>query len=116
LAQNWNVSEGSHYATSDLDASFSPWPLESLAPGKVRQDRANGQRPKAASFLVTAVVEINRLNVMALRLHQEQQSLVLVLLGIGSKPRSPKLQFGYQRQLQQARDLARPIPEVELES
>jgi hypothetical protein len=91
--------------------------LESLAPGKVRQDRANGQRPKAASFLVTAVeVEINRLNVMALRLHQEQQSLVLVLLGIGSKPRSPKLQFGYQRQLQQARDLARPIPEVELES
>ena len=104
----------SHYATSNLGTAFSPWPLVSLAPGKVRQDRANGQRPKAASFLVTAVVEINRFNVMALRLHQERQSLVLVLLGIGSKPRSPKLQFGYQLRPRLSHDQVRPIREVAL--
>jgi hypothetical protein len=54
LAQNWNMRECGHYATSDFVAAFSPWPLESLAPGKVRQDRVNGQRPKAASVVEVA--------------------------------------------------------------
>ena len=75
-----------HYATSDLDAAFSPWPLESLAPGKVRQDRFNGQRPKAAANCVTAdLLELEGVKVMALRLHQVRQSLALELLGIESR-------------------------------
>lgn len=104
-----------HYATSDLVTAFSPWPLESLAPGKVRQDRVNGQRPKAASIVVTAdLVEIERFKVMALCLHQVRQNLVLVLPSTGSKQQLPKLQHGYQRQLQRVRDQDRPTHEVVL--
>ena len=103
-----------HYATSDLDAAFSPWPLESLAPGKVRQDRANGQRPKAASVVATELIAIEHVKFMALRLHQVRQSLVLELLGTGSKPPLPKLQREYQRQLQRVRDQDQPTHEVVL--
>ena len=111
------MGKRSHYATSDLYAAFSPWPLESLAPGKVRQDRVNGQRPKAASVFVNAdLVEIDRVKFMALRLHQEPQSLALGLLGIDSKQQSPKLQCECLRQLLPAHDLVLPIPEVGPES
>ena len=104
-----------HYATSDLVTAFSPWPLESLAPGKVRQDRVNGQRPKAAAFCVTTdLVELDRINVMALRLHQVRQNLVLVLPSTGSKQQLPKLQHVCQRQLRRVRDQGRPTPEVVL--
>ena len=119
MAQNGFVGECSHYATTDLVTAFSPWPLESLAPGKVRQDRVNGQRPKAASIFVVAGLEaMNRVEVvlMALRLHQVRQSLVLVQPSTGSKQRWPKLQFGYQRQRLQVRDPVLPIRAVELES
>lgn len=109
------MGKRSHYATSDLVTAFSPWPLESLAPGKVRQDRANGQRPKAASVFVTADLdEIFRVKFMALRLHQGQQSPALALLGIGSKQRLPKLQLEYQRQQQLTRDQGRPTHVVAL--
>ena len=113
------MGERSHYATSDLVAAFSPWPLESLAPGKVRQDRVNGQRPKAASMFVAAgLVAIDRVEValMALRLHRVRQSLVLALPSIDSKQRLPTLQFEYQRQRLQVHDPVLPIREEVQES
>lgn len=107
------MGECSHYATSSLGTAFSPWPLVSLAPGKVRQDRANGQRPKAASVFVTAeLFEKLRIKVMALRLHQGQQNQALVLLGTGSTQQLPRLQCEYQLRLLLSRDQAQPIPEV----
>ena len=109
------MGKSSHYATSNLGTAFSPWPLESLAPGKVRQDRANGQRPKAASVVATELVAMERVKFMALRLHQVRQSLVLELLSTGSKPQLPKLQREYLHRRQQVRDLNRPTLEVELE-
>ena len=36
-------------AVTTIDAAFGLWPLESLAPGKVRQDRVNGQGLKAVT-------------------------------------------------------------------
>jgi len=110
------VSECCHYATSNLATTFSPWPLVSLAPGKVRQDLANGQRPKAASVSATGFVEVKSLEMklMASHLHQVRQSQVLELRDIGSTPQLPTLQCAYQHLLLLSRDPARPIREVAL--
>jgi hypothetical protein len=89
--------------------------LESLAPGKVRQDRVNGQRPKAAAiFVAVDLVELDRIKVMALRLHQVRQNLVLVLPSTGSKQQWPKLQHECLLQLQQVHGQDRPTHEVVL--
>jgi hypothetical protein len=109
------MSESRHYATSNLGTAFSPWPLESLAPGKVRQDPVNGQRPKAASFTATAdLVDVELVKLMALRLHPVMQSLVLELPSTGSKQQLPKLRCEYPHQLLLSHDLGLPIREVVL--
>ena len=112
LPQNWNVRECSHYKTTNSDAASSPWSLESLAPGKVRQDRANDQRPKATSAVMFWFLRSTVTFMAEPRLHRGLQSLVLGRLSTGSRRRRPKLQFGYQHQQLQVRDPGLPTHAV----